>query len=64
MNSPLQPLNRRLLRRILDGSHWPSDVLASYALGLAWTIAGLVIDLPWATNQPLATDLTGATGKA
>lgn len=37
--------------RILDGAHWPSDVLAGYALGLAWTIAVLVIGLPWAANQ-------------
>jgi membrane-associated phospholipid phosphatase len=37
--------------RILDGAHWPSDVLAGYALGLAWTIAVLVIGLPWAAGQ-------------
>jgi len=37
--------------RILDGAHWPSDVLAGYALGLAWTITVLVIGLPWAAGQ-------------
>jgi membrane-associated phospholipid phosphatase len=45
--------------RILDGAHWPSDVLAGYALGLAWTITVLVIGLPWATGQP-AEDLSGS----
>jgi membrane-associated phospholipid phosphatase len=47
--------------RIVDGVHWPSDVLAGYALGLAWTIVVLVIGLPWASNQP-DTDLTRANG--
>jgi len=37
--------------RIIDGAHWPSDVLAGYALGLAWTIAVLVVGLPWAAGQ-------------
>ena len=37
--------------RVLDGAHWPSDVLAGYALALAWTIAVLVIGLPWAAGQ-------------
>ena len=37
--------------RVVDGAHWPSDVLAGYALGLAWTIAVLVIGLPWAADQ-------------
>ena len=37
--------------RIVDGAHWPSDVLAGYALGLGWTIVVLVIGLPWAASQ-------------
>ena len=36
--------------RVIDGAHWPSDVLAGYALGLAWTIAVLAIGLPWAAG--------------
>ena len=37
--------------RVIDGAHWPRDVLAGYALGLAWTIMVLAIGLPWATGQ-------------
>jgi membrane-associated phospholipid phosphatase len=41
--------------RVVDGAHWPSDVLAGYALGLAWTIMVLVIGLSWAArNDPHA----------
>jgi undecaprenyl-diphosphatase len=36
--------------RVVDGAHWPSDVLAGYALGIAWTIIVLVIGLPWAAD--------------
>jgi undecaprenyl-diphosphatase len=36
--------------RIVDGAHWPSDVIAGYALGLAWTITTLVLGLPWAAG--------------
>jgi hypothetical protein len=42
--------------RILDGAHWPSDALAGYALGLAWTITMLVIELPWAAGQKQTED--------
>jgi membrane-associated phospholipid phosphatase len=45
--------------RILDGAHWPSDVLAGYALGLAWTITVLVIGLPWAAGQKQTEDYPG-----
>jgi undecaprenyl-diphosphatase len=40
--------------RIVDGAHWPSDVLAGYALGLAWTIVVLVLGTPWATCEETA----------
>jgi membrane-associated phospholipid phosphatase len=41
--------------RVIDGAHWPSDVLAGYCLGLAWTIAVLVLGLPWASGQAIDT---------
>lgn len=37
--------------RIVAGEHWPSDVLAGYALGVAWTIVVLVFGLRWASGQ-------------
>jgi membrane-associated phospholipid phosphatase len=49
--------------RVVDGAHWPSDALAGYALGLAWTIVVLVIGLPWAAGQS-ATDLAEVTNTA
>jgi len=49
--------------RVIDGAHWPSDVLAGYALGLAWTIIVLVIGLPWAAGQS-ATGLTGTNRRS
>ncbi|HEY7934091.1 MAG TPA: phosphatase PAP2 family protein [Solirubrobacteraceae bacterium] len=36
--------------RIIDKAHWPSDVLAGYALGLAWTILVLVLGGSWAAG--------------
>jgi hypothetical protein len=42
--------------RILDGAHWPSDALAGYTLGLAWTITVLVLGLPWAAGQKQTED--------
>ena len=44
--------------RVLDGAHWPSDVLAGYALGLGWTIMVLVFGLPWASGQRHGTKLS------
>jgi membrane-associated phospholipid phosphatase len=38
--------------RIVAGEHWPSDVLAGYALGIAWTTVVLVLGLRWAAGQP------------
>lgn len=46
--------------RILDGAHWPSDVIAAYALGTAWTILVLVRGLPWAAGQPALAVQDGA----
>jgi undecaprenyl-diphosphatase len=37
--------------RVVEGAHWPSDVLAGYALGLAWSIVVLVFGLPWAAPR-------------
>ncbi|MGH2880448.1 MAG: phosphatase PAP2 family protein [Solirubrobacteraceae bacterium] len=37
--------------RIIDGAHWPSDVLAGYALGLAWAIVVLVLGTRWAAGE-------------
>ena len=36
--------------RVLRGFHWPSDVIAGYALGYAWLIAVLAVCLPWAVD--------------
>jgi membrane-associated phospholipid phosphatase len=36
--------------RVLKGSHWPSDVVAGYALGFAWLITVLTLGLPWAAD--------------
>ena len=50
MNSPLQPLDRRLLRN-RRGARALAATLAAYALGLTWTIVVLVFGLPWAARQ-------------
>jgi membrane-associated phospholipid phosphatase len=45
--------------RIVAGEHWPSDVLAGYALGIAWTTVVLVLGLPWAAGQPAGEPAAG-----
>jgi len=40
--------------RVIAGAHWPSDVLAGYALGLAWAIVVLVLGIRWATYEETA----------
>lgn len=37
--------------RLLLGVHYFSDVLAGYAIGLAWLLALTLIGLPWATTS-------------
>ena len=37
--------------RVLLGVHWLSDVIAGYAIGLAWLIALLLIGMPWANKR-------------
>lgn len=32
--------------RVASGAHWPSDVIAGYALGAAWLLIVLVVGLP------------------
>jgi membrane-associated phospholipid phosphatase len=50
--------------RIVAGEHWPSDVLAGYALGIAWTIAVLVLGLPWAAGQNEQSGITAQSQRA
>jgi len=39
--------------RVLLGVHWASDVVAGYAVGLAWLIALVLVGLPWARRDRL-----------
>jgi membrane-associated phospholipid phosphatase len=50
--------------RIVSGTHWPSDLLAGYALALAWTIVVLVIGLPWAAAGRSREAETSLTARA
>lgn len=38
--------------RVASGAHWPSDVIAGYALGLAWVLILLVVGLPAPARDP------------
>jgi membrane-associated phospholipid phosphatase len=37
--------------RVLDGAHWPMDVVAGFAMGLAWLLAVLLMGGPWAVAR-------------
>ena len=39
-------------QRVISRTHLPSDVLAGYAVGIAWLSALLAIGVPWALRAP------------
>lgn len=41
------------LTRPILGAHWPTDVLAGWALGLAWTLGGVWLLRAWIAGQPV-----------